>query len=119
MFALTESMSYYLCPSYVDMRKGIYSLYELIKSDMGRNPLSGEVFLFVGKNRSAIKLLHWENDGFVLYYKRLEEGTFEIPRFDPHSGHYQMKWKTFVLIMEGVSIRSAKCRRRFEMPVIS
>ena len=52
MFALTESMSYYLCPHYVDMRKGIYSLYQLVKTDMKRNPLSGEVFLFLGRNRS-------------------------------------------------------------------
>ena len=48
-FALTSSMIYYLCPHDVDMRKGIYSLYQLVKSDMGRNPLSGEVFLFLGE----------------------------------------------------------------------
>ena len=56
MFALTSSMSYYLCPHDVDMRKGIYSLYQLVKSNMGRNPLSGEVFLFLGKNRGMIKI---------------------------------------------------------------
>jgi transposase len=113
MFALTESMSYYFCPHYVDMRKGINSLYQLVKSDMKRNPLSGEVFLFVGKNREAIKILHWENGGFVLYQKRLEKGTFEIPRFNPSCGQYEMSWKTFVLIMEGVSVRSVKYRKRF------
>jgi len=48
MFALTSSMNYYLCPHDVDLRKGIYSLYQLVRSDMGRNPLSGEVFLFLG-----------------------------------------------------------------------
>jgi hypothetical protein len=118
MFALTESMSYYLCPHYVNMRKGIYSLYQLVKSDMKRNPLSGEVFLFVGKNRESIKILHWENGGFVLYQKKLERGTFEIPRFNPSSGEYEMKWTTFVLIMEGVCIRSAKYRKRFNIDLI-
>ncbi len=83
------------------MRKGIYSLYHLVKSDMKRNPLSGEVFLFVGRNRESIKILHWENGGFVLYQKKLEKGTFEIPRFNPSYGQYEMKWKTFVLIIEG------------------
>ena len=114
MFALTESMSYYLCPHYVDMRKGIYSLYQLVKTDMKRSPLSGEVFLFLGRNRSLIKILHWENGGFVLYQKKLEQGTFEVPRFNPSSNEFEMKWKTFVLIMEGVSVRSAKYRRRLQ-----
>lgn len=113
MFALTSSMSYYLCPHYVDMRKGIYCLYQLVKNDLKRNPLSGEVFLFVGKNRSLIKILHWEKDGFVLYTKKLEIGTFEIPRFNPAEGQYEMTWTRFILIMEGVSIRSAKYRKRF------
>ena len=95
MFALTPSMSYYLCPHAVDMRKGIYSLYQLVKSDMGRNPLSGEVFLFLGKTRGMIKILHWQKDGFILYTKKLEKGTFEVPCFNPGSGQYEMKWATF------------------------
>ena len=113
MFALTSSMAYYLCPHDVDMRKGIYSLYQLVKSDMGRNPLSGEVFLFFGKSREMIKILHWQKDGFILYTKKLEKGTFEVPRFNPGSGQYEMKWGTFVLIMEGVGLRSVRYRKRF------
>jgi len=115
MFALTSSMVFYLCPHDVDMRKGIYSLYQLVKSDMGRNPLSGEVFLFLGKNRAMIKILHWQKDGFILYTKKLERGTFEVPCFNPDSGQYEMKWATFVLIMEGVRLRSARYRKRFVM----
>ena len=57
MFALTESMNYYLCPHYVDMRKGIYSLYQLVKSDMKRNPLSGEVFLFQKKASAGLPVI--------------------------------------------------------------
>ena len=106
-------MAYYLCPHDVDMRKGIYSLYQLVKSDMGRNPLSGEVFLFFGRSRGMIKILHWQQDGFILYTKKLEKGTFEVPRFCPGSGHYEMKWATFVLIMEGVRLQSAEYRQRF------
>ena len=106
-------MTYYLCPHDVDMRKGIYSLYHLVKSDMGRNPLSGEVFLFLGKTRGMIKILHWQKDGFMLYTKKLERGTFEVPCFNPGSGQYEMKWATFVLIMEGVRLKSVQYRQRF------
>ncbi|MFR6636740.1 MAG: IS66 family insertion sequence element accessory protein TnpB [Bacteroides thetaiotaomicron] len=52
---------------------------------------------------------------FILYQKRLEEGTFEVPRFNPDTGSYELSWKTFLLIMQGVSLRSAKCRKRFRL----
>jgi len=113
MFALTSSMCYFLCPHYVDMRRGIYSLYQLARSEMHRNPLSGEVFLFFGRSRNLVKILHWDNDGFVLYTKKLERGTFEVPCFNPDNGRYEMKWAMFVLIMEGVWVESAKYRKRF------
>ena len=116
MFALTSSMTYFICPA-TDMRKGIYSLYSQVKTGMNRNPLSGEVYLFTGRNRDTVKILHWEKDGFVLYTKKLERGTFEIPFYNPASGSYEIKWSTFVLIMEGISIGSAKYRKRFTQSV--
>lgn len=115
MFSLTSSMTYYLCPHYVDMRRGIYSLYHLVKSEMKRNPLSGEVFLFLGKRRDTLKILHWQQDGFVLYIKKLERGTFEAPRFNSDTRQYELPWKTFVLIAEGVSIKSARYRKRLKI----
>lgn len=115
MFALTQSMHYYLYPKAVDMRKGIWSLYELVRSGMNRNPLSGEVFVFYGRRHDTIKLLHWENDGFVLYIRKLTKGTFETPPINPSNGHFQMPWRTFVLMMEGVSITTARFRKRLHL----
>lgn len=115
MFALTKSMDYYLCPGYVDMRKGIYSLYQIVKSEMKRNPLSDEVFIFLGKNRRCVKILHWDKDGFLLYHKKLEKGSYEMPVFNSLEGDYSLSWKTFILMMEGVSMRSVKFRKRFNI----
>ena len=84
-----------MCQHPVDMRKGINGLYKL----------------------QSIKLLRWDTDGFVLYQKRLEKGTFEIPKFDEAAGGYRMPWKTFSLIMQGVSLRSARYRKRFKIEV--
>jgi transposase len=95
------------------MRKGIYSLYQIVKSELNRNPLSGEVFIFLGKNRRCVKILLWEKDGFLLYHKKLEKGTYEMPENGLYRGDYSIEWRTFVLMMEGVSMRSAKFRRRF------
>lgn len=115
MFALTESMNYYLCPKAVDMRKGLYGLYHFIKTEMGRNPMSGEVFIFIGKNRSMLKILHWEKGGFVLYYKRLELGTFEILQLNSTTNSYELDWQIFLMMMEGICIKQAKCRKRLRI----
>lgn len=115
MFALTESMNYYLCPNAVDMRKGIYGLYHFVKTEMSRNPTSGEVFIFIGKNRSAVKILHWQQDGFVLYHKRLEKGTFQMPELDKSSNSYHMNWHIFIMMMEGICIKHVKYRERLRM----
>ena len=115
MFALTDGMHYYLCQHYVDMRKGMTGLYRLVKSDMSLSPVSGDVFVFFSRKRDMVKILRWDTDGFILYQKRLEEGTFEVPRFNPDTGSYELSWKTFLLIMQGVSLRSAKCRKRFRL----
>jgi len=85
-------MSYYLSPAWVDMRKGIYSLYQIVKSELMRNPLSGEVFIFLGKNRRCIKILHWEKDGFLLYHKKLERGAYEMPQNASFKGDYGIEW---------------------------
>ena len=79
MFGLSESTVYYMCQHPVDMRKGINGLYKLVRSEMKMSPLTGSVFIFYGKNHQSVKLLRWDTDGFVLYQKRLEKGTFEIP----------------------------------------
>ena len=69
MFGLTSTLNYYLYNSPTDMRMGFNGLCGLIRNRMQRNPLSGEVFIFINKRRDHMKLLHWEYGGFILYYK--------------------------------------------------
>lgn len=83
MFSLNESLHYYLYPYYINMGGGIEILSELVRNTKTGNPLSGDVYLFCGKKRDMIKLLRWQEDGFILYQKRLEDGTFEPPVLIP------------------------------------
>lgn len=115
MFGLTDNITYYLCSHAVDMRKGINGLYKMVRSEMGQSPLSGHAFIFYGKSRQSIKILKWDRDGFVLYQKRLERGTFEIPHAGDASGGCVLPWKTLSLIMEGVSIKSVRYRKRLNI----
>lgn len=97
------------------MNKGIECLYELIRSDMEANPVSGDVFLFFSKKRDMVKILRWESDGFILYHKRLESGSFELPRFKPLEGLYKLEWETFFMIMRGIPLRSGPSRKRLRI----
>lgn len=97
------------------MRNGINGLYKIIKSQDGLSPLSGDVFIFISRNRTNAKLIKWDSDGFILYHKRLEEGTFEMPKFDITSNTHTLSWNTFYNIMQGVNIGSVKYRKRFNL----
>lgn len=119
MFSLNENGRYFLCSRYVDMRNGINGLYRIVRSEMALPPLGGDVFVFFSRNRQSVKILRWDTDGFLLYHKRLEKGTFEVPSFNPSTGRMEMPWKTFSLIMQGISLKSARYRRRFELGVKS
>lgn len=115
MFSLNDSLNYYLYPRYIPMGKGIEALSELIRSCTSANLLSGDVYLFVNKGRNVIKALRWDTDGFILYQKRLEEGTFELPRFKPSQGLCKLEWEIFFMIMRGISPRSVLLRKRFKI----
>lgn len=117
MFGLDGNVRYFLCQEYVDMRKGINGLYNVVKGEMELSPVSGDVFIFFSKTRKTVKLLKWDDDGFILYQKRLEEGSFEAPRFNHAAHRYELSWDTFSFIMRGVSLKSVRRRKRFSLPV--
>lgn len=115
MFGLAEGMKYYVCQRYVNMNLGINGLYRLISQEMRMPPLSGAVFIFFSRNRQTVKILRWDTDGFILYQKRLERGTFELPLFKPEYKACQMPYKTLSAIMGGISLRSLRYRKRLRI----
>jgi transposase len=113
MFSLTSSFLYYLYRDPTDMRKSFDGLSGLIQGELLRNPTSGEVFIFINRRRNKVKLLRWEQGGFILYYKRLETGTFELPDFQEGALSCQMSWTTLMLMIEGISIEKYKKKKRY------
>lgn len=84
------------------MRKGMNSLCGVVQNQMGYDVRMGDVFIFISRNRTTIKLLHAEDGGLVLYIKRLEQGTFRMPAYDPESRSYPMDWRDLVMMVEGI-----------------
>jgi transposase len=106
------------------MRKGFDSLAALVREHLGHDPLSGDLFLFVGRDKDRLKLLHWDTDGFALWYKRLEEGTFRLPpprsagaedQGLPSAG-VELKASELAMLLEGIDLRSIKRSKRFRVP---
>ena len=113
MIAFGPSHRYLLCREPTDMRKSFDGLSGLVRNGLKRDPLSGDVFIFLNRRRTHIKLLVWDRSGFVLYYKRLEEGTFELPAVNGAIGDGQMNWQHLVMMLEGVSMKSVRYRKRY------
>lgn len=112
MLHLSSSCSYYLHHDATDMRKGFDSLCGIITSQLKMDARSGSVFIFINKKRNQLKLLLWEGDGFALYYKRLEKGTFEIPSTGDPSPSVTAQQLQFIL--QGVSLEKIHFRKRYK-----
>ena len=96
-----------------DMRKGFNGLGGLATNKLGQNPLSGDIFIFVNRTRTMIKILVWDQTGFAIWHKRLEQGTFEMPQIEKTQNSVEISRQKLMLILEGISLRSVQTRKRF------
>ena len=112
MFSLNDTMRYYLCTGMTDMRKGISSLCGVVHERMKSDVKNGDVFIFIGRSRRLMKLLHAEDGGMVMYVKRLESGRFRLPTYDEHTRSYQMEWRDLVVMVEGLTEDPSQRLRR-------
>jgi transposase len=112
MLSITNFHRCYLYRGRTDMRKGVDSLCGLIRNELGKDPLSGELFIFFCRARKRVKLLLWDQDGFALYQKRLEAGTFEMP--EGNTVHQAITAQQLNLVLSGVFLKNVKLRPRYQ-----
>lgn len=99
---ITACENIYIACGYTDMRKSIDGLAAIVQQQFHLDPFSNTLFLFCGRNRNRMKALLWEGDGFVLLYKRLENGSFRWPRNEAEAK--PITWQQFRWLMEGLQI---------------
>jgi transposase len=114
MLSLSASSRYFLYRHQSDMRKGFDGLSGLVRDALQKDPLSGDVFIFFNKRRNQVKLLLWERDGFSIYHKRLEGGTYELPSLSCSSTSVELRSDELMLILQGISLKSVQRRKRFD-----
>jgi transposase len=112
MFSLGANR-YFLYREPTDIRRSFDGLCGLVTDRLGQNPMSGDVFIFINKPRNRMKLIKWEPGGFVLFYKRLERGTFELPDSVNAISSQQIGYGQLTMMVTGISMRYAKKRHRF------
>jgi transposase len=100
MLSLTASTRIYLYRAACDMRKSFDGLCGIIRSELSQNPFSGSLFVFCNRRRNMVKLLYWDSDGLAIWFKRLERGSFGLPRMDAADGRIDRR--ELSLLLEGV-----------------
>lgn len=115
MLSLSSGFHYYLYRGVTDFRCGMDSLSGLVRRELGQDPLSGAIYIFFNRTRTQVKLLHFEGDGFALYQKRLERGTYEVPTVTDEK-EIRISSESLQLILQGIQLKSVQRRKRFSLP---
>ncbi|MGP8149554.1 MAG: IS66 family insertion sequence element accessory protein TnpB [Acidimicrobiales bacterium] len=112
MIMLPSAVRIFLCTRPTDMRKGFDGLTGLVQECFSQDPLTGHLFLFINRRRDRIKILYFDRDGLAIWYKRLEAGSFEMPRTDERDG-IELQQAQLAMILSGIDMKSARQRKRF------
>jgi transposase len=115
LLSLPTSVRIWLATQPTDLRKSFDSLAEVVRQQLQGDPLSGQLFVFRNKRGDRVKLLYWDEDGFVLVYKRLEIGTFRFPA--AQAAGVEIRAADLQMLLDGVELDSVRRRRRYRRPV--
>src|SRR3974390_2724203 len=102
-----------------DMRCGFDRLAERVKVVIGEDPQSGHLFVFRSRRGDRLKILLWERDGFVLWYKRLEMGVFKLPRVEQGARSVELRASELAMILDGIDVSKLKRVPRYNRAVRS
>ena len=114
MLTLPSSVKIFIYTQPTDMRSGFNKLSMLAESFMLKDPLSGHLFVFFSKTGDKCKILFWDRTGFVVWYKQLEEGTFEKLPCEKNKASIEVDIAKLTWILEGIDLFKARRRKRYE-----
>jgi transposase len=115
VLSLSPTIQVFMAIEPVDLRKGFDGLSAAVQTVFDRNVLDGHLFLFLNRRRDRIKLLWWDRDGLALFYKRLERGTYEIPRHASGNKQLRLDATQLSLLLNGIQLDSVKHRPRYAL----
>lgn len=115
MIHLPASVRVYLCLAPCDMRKSFDSLHALVREHLELDAFAGHLFVFTSRRRDRIKILYWDRDGFALWSKRLEEGTYIVPFEDGATERRrEITAQELGALLSGIDLERAERRKRYQ-----
>lgn len=113
MMHLPASVRVYLCLSPCDMRRSFDGLHALVRDHLELDPFAGHLYLFANKRKDRLKILYWDRDGFAIWAKRLEAGSYAIPSGEPGSTRFEITVEELGALQSGIDLSSAVRRKRY------
>jgi transposase len=116
MLSFPPAVRIWLCTRCADMRRGFDGLAEMVRQHLANDPLSGHLFVFRNRRGDRVKILWWDEDGFVIVYKRLEEGVFRFPVPESGQAGVRLRAAELAMLLDGVDWQNAKRSHRYQRP---
>ncbi len=113
MIHLPASVRVYLCLAPCDMRKSFDSLQALVRDHLELDAFAGHLFVFSSRRKDRVKILYWDRDGFAIWSKRLEEGTYVVPFDDGAERRREITAQELGALLSGIDLSTAKRRKRY------
>jgi len=98
----------WLATEATDMRCGFDRLAERVRGVIGQDPMSGHYFVFRSRRGDRLKILLWDRDGFLLWYKRLESGVFKLPRVPEGARSLELRASELAMVLDGIDVSKLK-----------
>jgi transposase len=113
MIHLPASVRVYLCLTPCDMRKSFDSLHALVHEHLELDAFAGHLFVFASRRKDRLKILYWDRDGFAIWAKRLEQGTYAIPAGEASASQVEITTEELGALLSGIDLSAATRRKRY------
>jgi transposase len=117
MIHLPASVRVYLCLTPCDMRKSFDGLHALVREHLELDPFAGHLVVFTSRRRDRIKILYWDRDGFAVWSKRLEAGTYAMPLGEASERRQEITAQELGALLSGIDLTQASRRKRYRRSV--
>ena len=105
MLGLPSSVRVHLAVEPIDLRRGHDGLVALVRNSWNLDPYEGHIFVFLGRRSDRVKVLFWDRNGFVLYYKRLSQGRFRLPKVAAGATRVEIDGTALGMLLDGIDVR--------------
>jgi transposase len=105
MLGLPASFRVHLAAEPIDLRRGHDGLVALVRNSWNLDPYEGHIFVFLGRRSDRVKVLFWDRNGFVLYYKRLSQGRFRLPKVSAGATRVEIDGTALGMLLDGIDVR--------------